>query len=229
MGKEPKQSWCHFIHLFVAHRPPHPHPGTRLPGVIVGTPLLSHPSRTPAAPRLFTADKDTARERLSAAHHQPCVPHPHPFPTCIWVPLSLLFLPPSKSLITDPSVRPTSPPEGRHRRTPQIWPLLPKPPHSVLPPTHQAPQGLGRPRGHHCPRGLPSMTQGDVYSQAAPATQSNHLCVRRGLGRSGRCTSLERCSHLNLNPLENKPGWDTGLRWGWGNLSGSAEIWQGHG
>lgn len=222
MGKEQEQSWCHFIQLFV------PPPCTPLPGVTVGTPPLPHRSYTQAAPRLFMADKDAARERLSAAHHHPCVRHPHPFPTCTWVPSSLLFLPHSKSLITDPSVRLASPLEGRHRRSPQIRPLLPKQPCSGLPPLRQAPQGLGRPRGHHCPGGLPSATQGDVYSQPAPATQSNHLCVRRGLGRSGHCTSPERCSHLNLNPSENKPGWDAGLRWSWGNPSGSTEMCQGH-
>lgn len=77
------------------------------------------------------------------------------------------------------------------------------------------------------------MTQGDVYSQPAPATQSNHLCVQRGLGRSGRCTS-PLTSAGALQPFKLKSlGKQAGLgRWvatGCGNTSGDAELCQGYG
>lgn len=164
--KEQQQSWHH------VSQAPYGLPGPPLCQAAWWAPLcIPPPSGTLAALWLFTANKDTAHERPSA------VPHPHPFPTCTWLPSSLLFTPHHR-----PHVRPVSPPGGV---TPWSTPNLA----TGSPPPRWAPEGLSRPRGHHCPRGLPSATQGDVYSQPALATQSNHLCVRSGLGRSGRCTS----------------------------------------
>lgn len=224
--KEQKQSQHHFSRVSCGP------PGTPSPRDTRGTSPLFHPSRTPAAPRLFTADKDAAHEQPSAAHLPSAlgVPHPHPFPSGMWVPSSLLFLPPSKSPITDPSVRPDSPPGGV---TP--W-SIPKSSHFspncwVLVHPHPAPEGLGQPRGHHCPCGLPSATQGDVYSQSALATQSNHLCVRRGLGRSGRCTSpLPSAGALQpfkLKSLGKQAGLGSRVTSGCGNTRGNTELSQG--
>lgn len=91
-GQGTERSWRSFT-----RRPPRASRRAPLRFPALPSPPIPHP-------RLFTADKDAARER--------CPPPGTGCPPRTRIPSSLLFLTPSKSLITDPTFRPVSRPEG---------------------------------------------------------------------------------------------------------------------
>lgn len=145
-------------------------------------PLPTHPAPHWHFPQTKTQHVSGRALPTAPAHpHRPQL-HPFPLPTCTWAPSSLFSLPSHDPPVAAPSLTPL--PLGAGAPQPQKSSAFCPPPQPrwVL-------EGLGRPRGHHCPRGRPSATQGDVYS-SRPRPLNQTIFVSGGAsGGCGRCTS----------------------------------------